>query len=304
MVAVSHTFTSAISDDPAAALAGKVLPSHWNDDHDIELSATARVVGRKSSGAGAAEELSIEDVLNLLSTTQNDIPIKGASTWGVVQKAELRVPAGAVFDFAGTTAPSGYLMCYGQAVSRTTYADLYAAIGNAHGSGDGSTTFNLPDCRGRARFGKDDMGGSAANRLTVTYGITGSSLGNVGGSQSSTLTTTELPSHTHSGTTGGASADHTHSGTTSTDGSHTHDLYKKGGAGASNAFELTALSIGGATQAAQSGLSASSGSHSHTMTTGGMSADHSHSFTTGATGSGGAFSNVPPGIVFNTIIKY
>lgn len=58
-------------------------------------------------------------------------------------------------------------MCFGQAVSRTTYAALFAAIGTAYGAGDGSTTFNVPDMRGRVAAGKDDMGGTAAGRLNV-----------------------------------------------------------------------------------------------------------------------------------------
>lgn len=81
------------------------------------------------------------------------------------------VPAGVVMPFGGATAPSGYLLTYGQTVSRSTYAALFAAIGVTHGAGDGSTTFALPDMRGRVPGGKDDMGGSSANRLSVT--ITG-----------------------------------------------------------------------------------------------------------------------------------
>ena len=81
--------------------------------------------------------------------------------------------AGIVFDYAGNTAPTGFLMCYGQAVSRTTYAALFAAIGTAYGAGDGSTTFNVPDCRGRVTAGGDAMGGTAAGRLNVnTTGTT------------------------------------------------------------------------------------------------------------------------------------
>ena len=68
------------------------------------------------------------------------------------------IPPGCVLPFAGTTPPSGWLMCDGSAVSRTTYRALYAAIGNAHGSGDGSTTFHLPDYRGRFLRGTDNMG--------------------------------------------------------------------------------------------------------------------------------------------------
>ena len=78
------------------------------------------------------------------------------------------MPTGAVLSHAGASAPSGWLLCYGQAVSRTTYAALFAVIGTTYGVGDGSTTFNVPDLRGRAVAGKDDMGGSAAGRLNVT----------------------------------------------------------------------------------------------------------------------------------------
>ena len=77
-------------------------------------------------------------------------------------------PAGSMNAFAGSTAPSGWLLSYGQAVSRTTYAALFAVIGTAYGAGDGSTTFNLPDMRGRGAAGKDDMGGAAAGVLNVT----------------------------------------------------------------------------------------------------------------------------------------
>lgn len=108
------------------------------------------------------------------------------------------VPAGVVSDFAGSSAPTGWLMCYGQAVSRTTYADLYAAIGVTFGSGDGTSTFNLPDCRGRISAGKDDMGGTSANRLTgLTGGVNGDGLGNTGGAEAVTLSTSEMPSHSH-----------------------------------------------------------------------------------------------------------
>lgn len=68
------------------------------------------------------------------------------------------LPAGSMVDFAGTTAPSGWLMCDGAAVSRTVYASLFSALGTAYGSGDGSTTFNLPDYRGRFARYLDDMG--------------------------------------------------------------------------------------------------------------------------------------------------
>lgn len=104
-------------------------------------------------------------------------------------------PSGAVLPFAGANAPSGWLLCFGQAVSRTTYAALFAALGTAYGAGDGSTTFNLPDLRGRVPGGKDNMGGTAANRLTTGgSGVNGATLGAVGGAETHVLTLAQLPS--------------------------------------------------------------------------------------------------------------
>jgi microcystin-dependent protein len=108
-------------------------------------------------------------------------------------------PTGTVVDYAGSTAPTGWLLCYGQAVSRTTYADLFAVIGTTYGAGDGSTTFNVPDLRGRVTAGKDDMGGTGASRLTSgsAAALDGTTLGQSGGDEEHTLTIAEMPAHTH-----------------------------------------------------------------------------------------------------------
>ena len=72
-------------------------------------------------------------------------------------------------------------------------------MGTTFGSGDGSTTFNVPDLRGRGVFGQDNMGGSAASRITVAGGnFDGTVLGGAGGTQNHTLTTAEMPVHNHS----------------------------------------------------------------------------------------------------------
>ena len=104
------------------------------------------------------------------------------------------VPSGALFPFAGASAPSGFILCFGQAISRTTYSGLFTAIGTTYGVGDGSTTFAIPDLRGRAVAGQDDMGGTSANRLTgLAGGVDGDTLGGVGGIEAVTLLTANMP---------------------------------------------------------------------------------------------------------------
>lgn len=104
------------------------------------------------------------------------------------------VPVGSVIDFAGTTPPIGWLLAAGQAVSRTTYAAAFAALGTAYGAGDGSTTFNLPDLRGRVAAGRDNMDGTDAARLNSFSGTT---LGAGVGVQNITLTIDQIPAHDH-----------------------------------------------------------------------------------------------------------
>lgn len=98
------------------------------------------------------------------------------------------VPIGAIQAYGGATAPAGWLMCDGSAVSRSAYSELYAAIGTAFGEGDGSTTFNLPDLRGRTAIGSGIGTASDATERTI---------GQAGGSESVTLTTAQIPSHNH-----------------------------------------------------------------------------------------------------------
>jgi microcystin-dependent protein len=114
-------------------------------------------------------------------------------TWLKSEFSDLFVPTGAVLPFAGSTAPDGFLLCDGSAVSRSTYSALYTAIGVAHGYGDNSTTFNLPDYRGRFLRGRD--GGTAVdpNAATRTAMNTGGATGDAVGS----IQADDYKSHAH-----------------------------------------------------------------------------------------------------------
>lgn len=96
------------------------------------------------------------------------------------------VPSGTIVPFHGGTVPSGWLLCDGSLVSRTMYAALFQAIGVSNGSGDGTTTFALPDMRGRFMRGSDNMGTGAAGRDPDAASRTaGNSGGNTGGAHGS-----------------------------------------------------------------------------------------------------------------------
>lgn len=106
------------------------------------------------------------------------------------------IPIGGGCDYWGSATPSDdYVFPYGQAISRADHPVCFARLGTTYGSGDGVTTFNLPDKRGRVSAGLDNMGGTSADRLnpSMTSGI----LGATGGAQNATLTTAQMPAHSH-----------------------------------------------------------------------------------------------------------
>lgn len=135
--------------------------------------------------------------------TSGNLLTSNGTTWASTA-APTTFLSGMLMPYAAATAPSGWLLCFGQAISRSTYADLFAVVSTTYGIGDGSTTFNVPDFRGRSAFGKDDMGGTAASRLTSAgSGVAGATLGTGGGDQLTQL-------HTHVATDAG----HIHTYTT------------------------------------------------------------------------------------------
>ncbi len=237
---------------------------------------------------------SIETFINVTKLDDDNLQDNGISSDKfTVSTRALLVPTGCILDYGGVTAPSGYLLCYGQEISQSTYADLFTAIGTTWNTGgEIAGNFRLPDLRGRSLFGKDNMGGSSANRITTPDGDV---LGTTGGAQSVTLTTAELPAHDHTFTNGA----HTHSfsATTSSDGAHTHTVDVGTNAGPFENFFIAQ----GKSPNTTSHTSSSNGAHTHTLS--GTTGSGTGSGTTASTGSGTAFSNLPPLAITNKIIK-
>lgn len=145
-------------------------------------------------------------------------------------------PAGLIMPYGGSSAPTGFLLCDGTAYSRASYSTLFAAIGTSYGSGDGSTTFNVPDAKGRSLFGY-----SAADSLFNALGKTGGQ------------TTVQA---------------HTHTGTTSTVGDHTHPT-NTSGMSVFTTGSTNRLTLSGSAQEVSWGYTSTGGggSHNHSFTT-------------------------------------
>jgi microcystin-dependent protein len=139
------------------------------------------------------------------------------------------VPAGVILAFGGATAPTGWLLCEGALVSRTTYADLYAAILNAHGSGDGTTTFALPDYRGRFIRGRDNAAARDADRALRSAAQAGGNTADAVGSVQG-IATSISSGTTNKSTTGlgGTAAGQSHTGNSPSVNAVQETIYNSG----------------------------------------------------------------------------
>lgn len=183
----------------------------------LDITGTTTITGFGTVRQGILKILQFDDALTVTHnatslilkyglnhlTTAGDVMAfvsLGSGNWKEVWRgvAGGDVVPGALMADGGATAPAGWLHCYGQAVSRTTYSAIFSRYSTTYGVGDGATTFNLPDLRGRVIAGQDDMGGSSANRLTdQSGGLDGDTLGDTGGAETHTLSTSEIPEHAH-----------------------------------------------------------------------------------------------------------
>ena len=238
------------------------------------------------------------------------------------------------WDYGAASIPSWALLQYGQAISRTTYPALHNLAnlaGYPHGSGDGSTTFNLGDKRGRAGAGKDDMGGTAAGRITaaISGAAGGTTLGAVVGTEGVTLSTGQMPSHSHGGATGTVSTDHAHSGDSGGrnqdhqhgDYGHLHQPYQRvmsqdGWIGPGSSWYAGAggdpwsSHSGGGWQTSGGWFFSNTGTaapqwvsanHGHQTSFGTVSAWHTQSIS--AVGGGTAHLNTQPTIIVNKLVR-
>lgn len=203
--------------------------------------------------------------------------VYNGSAWVGNAPAVSSVMTGIIEMYAGATAPTGYLLCDGSAVSRTTYAALFAVTGTTYGSGDGSTTFNLPDLRGRLPMGAGTGVGLNSSGTGAPSGTaqTARTRGQWLGEETHQLTTTEMPIHNHGGITGYMDAN----------AAHGHLQANKQG------------TSGGQYGLVDSSNSGSSG-QPYTAT---VNTDHRHSISN--SGSDGRHATIPPVIVVNYIIK-
>lgn len=252
--------------------------------------------------------------LQILNSTNNSYEwnrgTDAAPSWAALAPAQVEVPIGSVMDWpwASGSVPTWAVLPYGQAISRATYPTLHSLAsgsGYAYGNGDGSTTFNVPDYRGRIGIGKDDMGGTAAGRITVGIsGIAGQSLGAVGGSEGIVLTTGHLAAHNHGvndGTHAHNISDSGHGHNISDPGHYHWELSEDGSDGPNWSVARTVK--GGAFQTANT--TASSGTNIGILANGtgiGIYAAYSNISTQNA-GGNAAHPNVQPIVIVNKLMR-
>lgn len=286
---VDDVVEGTLSTFPETGESGKIyidtqtnLSYRWGGSDYVEI-ASGLALGETSSTAYRGDRGKIaydhsQETGNPHNTAFSDVAPTGGNSGQVLTKtdngyewqdakgggSDEPIQAGIIYPFAGSTVPNGFLLCDGQAVSRTTYSELFNVIGTTYGEGDGSTTFNLPDLSGRFGVGSSD-----------SY-----ALGSVGGEAEHTLTVDEMPQHNHSASTSSA-------------GAHVHSVRYK-------SFSMTQTTSGYAVLRRNQSGDSYDGTDSDAALSAGS---HTHTVSVGNSGGGQAHNNMPPYISLNYIIS-
>lgn len=269
--------------------------TYWQNNGYSTLAATSGGTGISSYTVGDILYASTTTAWSKLAASTSGYILKANGAGAAPSWDAFAVPVGSLQLYGGSSAPTGWLLCDGSAISRSTYASLYAVISTVYGSGDGSSTFNIPDFRGRSPIGVGTGSGLTARALAATVGV-----------ESHPLVTAELPSHNHTATDSG----HTHTGTTGGQSAdHNHAVLNSGG-GQIGRATYGFVAIGGGYQGLLTIRGSDTGSY---VTSTNNNADHYHSVTapsasanvstTSSNGSGTAHNNMQPSLVLNYIIK-
>jgi microcystin-dependent protein len=256
------------------------------DDAITELANTldAAAMWAKGTFAGRPSAAALDGKF-YLATDVGILYLSDGASWFEVSRGAAEVPLGGMLDYAGSADPADtrFLLADGRAISRATYAAAFALWSTTYGAGNGSTTFNIPDARGRGAVGPDSMGtaAGAAGRMAAN-----NTRGASGGAETKTLATSELPSHTHGvGTLANdAVAAHTHDVGTFVVGDeagHTHGV---------GSFAV------GSEAAHTHGVGTYGVTNAGALTTGTESVGHTHSGTTAASFAGTANSTTINGL--------
>ena len=262
----------------------------------------------------AGSTSTIFEVKNAAGASVMAIDSSGATT--ATFAAGVGLPVGMITPFAGSTAPTGWFLCGGQEVAIASYGALYAVIGTTYGSltngsgGAGTTHFRLPDLRGRVVAGEDDMGGTAASRLTsAVSGVAGTTLGAVGGNQ-----IMHAHSHTNTASFSGTAAAHNHDqnshGHGISDPSHNHSVPANWG----GAYNTVGVQLDPTTYSSPyyynsttyngTGISVVGNTATNIATTTTPAGSVTMTNATFPATAGGSSQNVQPTIVLNYIVRY
>lgn len=282
---VPNTFVASTAADPDEVNANFTALVNFANNNTVHRDGSKAMTGAFDAGSNK--------IVNVSNGTNATDAVNKSQLDAITASA---IPRGSVVMWGTDSPPSGWLVCNGDAVSRTTYAGLFALIGTTFGSGDGSTTFNLPDFSDRFPAGvgaadsdsfADALGqkGGSQNAVVVTH------------SHGQSLSVSSSGAHSHTGVSLSVS------GTAASAGSHSH--------GYTAPVNLGTGIGSGTTWSDQPFSTGSAGAHTHsvsgtasgTVGTGSSAHTHSVSGTIDAEGVSGNNANLPPYLAIHFIIK-